>query len=165
MSDCDCEGQQQSEHSPGVVESGEDIVCCLVHPVDISDPVTFAQADGFMSSTQLLDSKLSVARGPHTSREEFQRNVIDVRLAKPGRTFVGCLSAKCLRLRDLTDGQGRRTICVLDAGYEYYTGNAHLGYSAALIGASKNARKAAKADMIKVFTVAGVLKLEDCFVS
>jgi hypothetical protein len=53
-------------------------------------------------------------------------------------------------------------ICVVDAGLENNPGHAHLGFSRTITAAHKNVRKAAKADMIKVFMEAGVLPLEEC---
>ncbi len=145
MPDCECEGQQQSEHSPGVVQAGEGIVYCLIHPVDITDPVTFAQASGLMPSKQLVACTLSVCRAVHSTRETVQREVIDVQLARrEGRTFLGCWSVFCQRLRELSDEHGR-TICVVDDGYETYPGHATIGFSQTVAAAPKNVQTAAKA--------------------
>jgi len=163
MPECECEGQQQSVHSPGIIQAGEGIVYCLVHPVESSDPVTFVQANEIMPRKFLKEGTLSVARAMYTTRETFQREVVNARTAKEGRTFMGCWSVKCQMLRDLVDGQGTRTICVVDAGYEHYPGHAHLAFSQALVAASKNAQQAAKGDLIKAFRLAGELSLEECF--
>jgi hypothetical protein len=163
MPECECEGQQQSVHSPGIVQAGEGIVYCLVYPVDSSDPVTFVQANEIMPRKFLVAGTLSVARAMHTTRETFQREVVSARTAKEGRKFMGCWSVDCQVLRELLDGQGTRAICVVDAGYETCPGHAHLAFSHALVAAGKNAQQAAKGDMIQAFRLAGELPIEECF--
>ena len=162
MEGCECEDSQQSPYSPGLVQPGEGIVYCLIHPVDIADPVTLAEASSLMPREQLAETRLSVCRANHSTREIVQREVIDVRLGKPGRSFVGCWSAICQTIRELRSGDGR-AICVVDAGLPHYTGHAHLGFTQVVAAANRSVQVAAKGELLKAFKEAGVLPLVDCF--
>ncbi|HEV2502313.1 MAG TPA: hypothetical protein VGV39_04525 [Mesorhizobium sp.] len=125
-SECQCELEQQSEHSPSVVGDDERIVFALI------DPLTFENSVARFSKSQLKAGTLSICRSDHCSSDEAHEAIVAPLVAKdPTRQDLGVYWATCQEIRSimLVDGGGEGAFCVADDGLAHYPAHAHLGYS------------------------------------
>lgn len=149
--DCPCEATKQSKHSPSKVSNTETLLFVLIEPHNYSQnditPVAF-------SKTELKESRVSVSRKKHTTREVLQQEVIDVLLERDSRRqLVGILKADCGNVRNLKaeESKNRRACCVLDDGTLKNIGHAHLGFSEITKQQPKNLQAASRRNLILLF--------------
>lgn len=166
---CPKELEQQNEHSPGVVESGELIVYILVDPLQWENG--FLKKSAF-SKSQLQAGTLSVCRARYCTVDGAYKNIVAPLLDKDpnNRTLVGALSASCEKIRSiLYEDLPTQAICVIDDGKDGFPAHAHMGFSApshttGFWENQRNGKAAVRANLVLVFESNGSPKrLEEVF--
>jgi|GEM_PF-2873798 len=152
MSRCECEreGSQQSEHSPGIVSDDETIVYALVEPLTSSVKA--------ISKSGLKAGTVSVCRAGYTTGPDAKAKTVDILLAKDSsRTDDGFLHAPCAEIRAIPLGSSNiGAFCVIDDGLPDHISHAHLGYSEPADVKLRNDREAARANLLAVLNRRGV---------
>jgi hypothetical protein len=149
--DCPCEANKQSKHSPSKVSNTETLLYVLIEAHNYAQnditPIAF-------SRTELRESRVSVSRKKHATREILQQEVIDVLLEKdPRRQVIGILKADCGNVRALKteEPRNKRSFCVVDDGTLQNIGHAHLGFSEITKQQPKNLQTANRRNLILLF--------------
>ncbi|SFQ13904.1 hypothetical protein [Tranquillimonas alkanivorans] len=154
MPGCECEKNQQSAHSPGLVLDEEEIIYCLIHP-DLFDAASGELKNKAFSKSILKKSELSVVRKPYSSEADTKANVVDPQVQRnPSRRFCGALTAPTKAIRALA-GSSPQDVCVADDGLPGFPAHAHLGFSEEVAAQSKSVLEAVRSNLIDVFNAGG----------
>ncbi len=149
--DCPAEATKQSKHSPSRVSNKEALLFVLIEPYNYKNNGISTEA---FSKTELRESRVSVSRKGHTTKEVLKKEVIDVLLKKdPRRHFIAVLQGNCGKVRELEpeEPKDKRAFCVMDDGTPENKGHAHIGFSETTRGQQKNLQAANRQNLIGVF--------------
>lgn len=166
VSACPKEITRQKESSPSVVGDKEALLYVLMDP-EHWDPRLRRLKNYAFSKSTLMNGELSVCREGHSSpREVCQKIIRPLRVKNPARKFVGLLRAICGDVRALMIVPSNvRVFCVVDDGMPDFRSHALIGFSESAKGmiGDPNWKVAARANLIRVFQINGVLSLKNSF--
>lgn len=114
---CPAENEQQSEHSPGVIEDEERLVK-VIHSPEHYDQEKGTIKPGAFSAEDLhnLNRGLSLDRILHSSRESLQERAETLTGKKKERLLEGFATTIAEKIRQITHSDGERALCVIDDG-------------------------------------------------
>jgi len=110
------EGVQQSENSPSIVDSSENLLRAMFTPEHIDDK-------GHLKEQAIPSQDLS-ERGFSVQREQYTNDTLNQKIVsgwlnnKPEREFIKLGKISCLHTRNINDQQNNQAFVVLDDAIE-----------------------------------------------
>lgn len=150
--DAYCECETVSKFSPGVVMSGEFLHRFVFSPLHINDgevlPTLFSDAKDKGLSCEWSENELIAPDSHGRGRKQAASYNLTKPDEKPERTYMGAVTASCLRLRELAMND-KRLLAVYDTSLEENVTHADVFEIA---GRSNAEKKQARKDIADAFS-------------